>query len=82
MVVGGPYSGGQSHQRQPLFNTCNMPLITRRSSTRSLPRISVGKNGSIFAHCSSDSQNRLRRMVIPRIAGKGITVPLENQQNY
>src|SRR6185437_8365229 len=65
MVVGGPYSGGQSHHRQPLFNTCKMPLITRRSSTRSLPRTSVGKCGSILCHCSSLSQNKLLLM-IPR----------------
>ena len=38
IVVAGPYSGGQSHQRQPLFSTCMMPLMTRRSSTRSTPR--------------------------------------------
>src|SRR5258705_719377 len=62
MVVGGPYSGGQSHHRQPLFSTCKMPLITRRSSTRSLPRTSLGKCGSICRHCSSLSQNRLRRI--------------------
>src|SRR5664279_1187844 len=30
-----------------------MPLITRLSSTRSLPRISLGKCGSIRHHCSS-----------------------------
>src|SRR5205814_2684345 len=43
IVVGGPYSAGQSHQRQPLFSTCTMPLMTRRSSTRSTPRTSVGR---------------------------------------
>lgn len=32
----------------PDFSTCTMPLITRRSSTRALPRISVGRCGSIF----------------------------------
>ena len=37
--------GGQSIQRQPLLMTCTMPLITRRSSTRSLPRTSVGRSG-------------------------------------
>src|SRR6185312_5461885 len=42
-----------------------MPLITRRSSTRSLPRTSVGKCGSILCHCSSLSQNKLLLM-IPR----------------
>src|SRR4051794_18233938 len=35
-----------------------MPLMTRRSSARSTPRTSVGKCGSIRAHCSSLSQNR------------------------
>src|SRR5580658_2722581 len=47
IVVVGPYSGGQSHHRQPLLSTCTIPLITRRSSTRSLPRTSAGKCGSI-----------------------------------
>jgi hypothetical protein len=46
-------SGGQSHQRQPLFNTCTMPLMTRRSSARSTPRTSVGRWGSIRFHCSA-----------------------------
>jgi hypothetical protein len=62
-VVGGPYSGGQSHQRQPLLSTCTMPLITRRSSTRSTPRTSVGKWGLIRDHCSSLSQNKFLRTI-------------------
>src|SRR5215510_4408154 len=62
-LVGGPNSGGQSHQRQPLFSTCTIPLITRRSSTRSTPRTSVGRRGSIRFHCSSLSQNRFLRTV-------------------
>ena len=37
-----------------------MPLITRRSSTRGLPRVSVGRCGSIFANCSSVSQKQSR----------------------
>src|SRR5829696_500478 len=37
-----------------------MPLITRRSSTRGLPRVSLGRCGSIFANCSSVSQNPSR----------------------
>src|SRR6476659_5176175 len=62
----GPYSGGQSHQRQPLLSTCTMPLITRRSSTRSTPRTSVGKWSLIRDHCSSLSQNKfLRTISIP-----------------
>src|SRR5260370_18772747 len=63
MVVGGRYSGGQSPHRQPLFSTCKMPLITRRSSTRSLPRTSVGKCGSIRRHCASFNQNKLLLMI-------------------
>jgi DDE family transposase len=35
------------------------PLKIRRSSFRSGPGWSVGKCGSIFAHCSSLNQNRL-----------------------
>src|SRR5215470_11272170 len=62
MVVCGPYSGGQSFQRQPHRNTCRMPLMTRRSSARSLPRTSVGRCGSIRCHCSSSSQKRLDRI--------------------
>src|SRR5262245_47254146 len=43
-----------------------MPLMTRRSSTRSMPRTSVGRRGSIRFHCSSFSQNRfLRTIPIP-----------------
>jgi hypothetical protein len=36
--------------------------ITSRTSTRSLPRTSVGKCGSIRSHCSSLSQNRFLLM--------------------
>jgi hypothetical protein len=49
-------------ERQPLFSTCTMPLMTRRSSTRSTPRTSVGRRGSIRFHCSSLSQNRFFRI--------------------
>ena len=48
----------KSDQRQPLFSTCMMPLMIRRSSCRSTPRTSVGKRGSIRRHCSSLSQNK------------------------
>src|SRR5258705_4918609 len=44
------------------MSTCTIPLITRRSSARSTPRTSVGKCGSIRAHCSSLSQNRFLPM--------------------
>src|SRR6185369_6641365 len=39
-----------------------MPLITRRSSARSLPRTSVGRCGSISCHCSSLSQYKFDRI--------------------
>jgi hypothetical protein len=49
---------------RPLLSTCTTPLMTRRSSARSLPRTSLGKCGSIRPHCSSLSQSRsnARRM--------------------
>src|ERR1700730_10807563 len=60
-----------------------MPLITRRSSTRSLPRTSVGKNGSIFCHCSSFSQNKLLLMIsAPQPATQRITIRLSHQEIY
>jgi len=34
-----------------------MPLMTRLSSTRSLPRVSVGKCGAIFLNWFSVSQD-------------------------
>src|SRR5947209_19861729 len=47
---------GASTQRAPDFRTCTMPLITRRSSTRALPRLSVGRCGLIFENCAFVSQ--------------------------
>jgi hypothetical protein len=38
--------------------SCTIPLMTRRSLTCSTPRTSVGKCGSIRAHCASLSQNK------------------------
>jgi len=75
-VFAGPYSGGQSHHRQPLLMTNTMPLITRRSSTRALPRTSIGRSGSIEHHCSSLSQKRLDRIARPRSE----STPRANQQ--
>jgi hypothetical protein len=40
------HTSGQSHHRQPLFRTCAIPLITRRSSARWTPRTSVGNCGN------------------------------------
>src|SRR6185369_8902606 len=58
MVLWGPYSLGQSCQRQPIFRTCMIPLRMRRSSFRSGPGWFVGRCGMIFAHCSSSNQNK------------------------
>ena len=76
-MVGGPYSGGQSHQRQPLFNTCTMPLMTRRSSARSTPaRLLVdearsapiahrsAKTGSCAWSRSPESSAKRRRIIV------------------
>ena len=52
-----PYSGGASTHRPPDLRTWMIPLITRRSSTRGLPRVSLGKCGSFRANCPSVSQN-------------------------
>lgn len=51
-------AAGLSTHRPPDFSTCTMPPMTRRSLTRSLPRVSVGKNGATFASRASLSQNR------------------------
>src|SRR3954463_5595517 len=48
---------GRIDPRAPDFRTCIMPLITRRSSTRALPRVSVGRCGLIFENCAFVSQN-------------------------
>ena len=61
----------------PALETWTMPLMTRRSSTRSLPRTSVGKCGLICPHCASLSQNRLSCIsASSKHAGK------ENQQRF
>jgi hypothetical protein len=54
-------SGGKGEQKQGLA-AHKAPLMIRRSSTRSFPRTSVGKCGSLRAHCSSLSQNKLLRI--------------------
>jgi hypothetical protein len=81
MVVGGPYSGGQSHQRQPLRKTWTMPLITRRSSTRALPRTSRGKCGSIRFHSRSLSQNKFLRIFKPPNHAQVNQHPIQTQRN-
>src|SRR5215210_2727659 len=42
-----------------------MPLITRRSSTRALPLVSVGRCGAIRANCLSVSQKWSRLIGVP-----------------
>lgn len=49
----GPCSGGASIHRPPDFRPCTMPLITPRSSTCGLPRVSLGRCGSRRANCAS-----------------------------
>ena len=68
-VVYGPYSGGKARQRQPSRSRWMMPLITRRSSTRRGPVWTIGRCGSIAAHCTSFTQNR-RDTVHPLPFGK------------
>ena len=46
---------GASIRRPPDFRTCTMPLITRRSSTRGLPRVSLGRSGPSRVECVSRS---------------------------
>jgi hypothetical protein len=42
-----------------------MPLITRRSSTRGLPRVSLGRSGASRANWSSVSQKPSRIIIRP-----------------
>jgi len=55
-VVYGPYWSGSARQRQPSRNRWMIPLMTRRSSMRSGPVWTIGRCGSIAAHCSSLSE--------------------------
>src|ERR1700719_714345 len=64
MVLCGPYSFGQSCQRQPILRTCMILLKMRRSSLRSGPGWFVGKCGTIFTHCSSLNQNKFPSMAL------------------
>ena len=49
------YSLGRSRHRAPVLSTHRMPSRTRRFSAQGRPRLrSLGKSGSIRAHCSSD----------------------------
>jgi hypothetical protein len=43
---------------ETLITTCSMPLMARRSSTRGLPHVFVGRCGRMRAICASVSQNR------------------------
>ncbi len=73
--VEGPYSAGQSCQRQPIFSTCRMPEITRRSSTLRAPGWFLGRCGSTAAHCSLDSQNSAPTLASIALQRDGITAP-------
>jgi len=54
-VLGLGYSLGRSRQRAPVLSIQRMPSSTRRLSAQGRPRLrSLGRSGSIFAHCSSD----------------------------
>jgi hypothetical protein len=51
--------GAITPHRQPLLSTCTISLMTRRSSARSLPRMSLSKCGSIRFHCSTAQTRHL-----------------------
>ena len=68
-VLRGPYAAGASTQRHPERRTCTIPLITRRSSTRATPRVSVGRSGSNRRNCSSLSQKLLSAIAHPLYLG-------------
>src|SRR5690606_18244088 len=53
------------------------PLITRRSSTRGLPRVSVGRCGFNFANCSSVSQNWSRFIALLQSETVNHVTPLD-----
>src|SRR5690606_23756538 len=57
--------------------TWMMPLITRRSSTRGLPRVSVGRCGFNFANCSSVSQNWSRFIALLQSETVNHVTPLD-----
>src|SRR5215216_5526260 len=57
-----------------------MPLSTRRSSTRSLPRVSVGKSGLICSHCVSENQKK-SDIISPPCERQGITIPQPREAN-
>ena len=56
IVVGGPQAG-QSHPRQPLFNPCPMPPMTRRSIPAQHRRHPSASKAQIRFHCLSLGQN-------------------------
>lgn len=69
-VVYGPYSSGNARHRQPSRSRWMIPLITRRSSTRRGPVWTIGRRGSIAAHCTSFSQNKRDTVHLPPFGGK------------
>src|SRR5690606_39581573 len=51
-------AGGVRRTELPKSLQQILPESTRRSSTLGIPRVSVGKSGSIRAHCSSENQKK------------------------
>jgi hypothetical protein len=64
-VVYGPYSGGQSCQRQPVLSTWMIPLKILRLFRGFWPGRFIGMRGLIFAHCSSLNQNKFAHIGRP-----------------
>jgi hypothetical protein len=58
-VFGGLHSRGAYRQGRPDCSTCTIPLITCRSSTRGLPRLSAGKSGTKRRICASLGETRI-----------------------
>src|SRR6266704_1312807 len=77
MVVYGPYSFGQSFQRQPTFITWMIPLMTSRLRRGFTPRRFFGIACSIASSCSSVIQNKLGIAALGtwelRIGADGVT---------
>jgi hypothetical protein len=68
-VFGGPYSRGACRQGQPERSTWTIPLSTRRSSTRGLPRLSEGKSGASRRICASLRETQIAHPGSPHQQG-------------
>jgi hypothetical protein len=79
IVVGGPQAG-HSHPRQPLFNPCPMPPMTRRSIPAQHRRHPSASKAQIRFHCLSLGQNTfLLTISIP--SRQTITILLSAQKD-